>query len=354
MTRRRKVFGGALALPRFLGMGALLAFATCQSEPHKVVVFHTSSLSPLLQTVSRRFEANNPDVAILAEAAGSLDTIGKVTDLGRACDLLAIADHRLIARLLMPERIQVGYEFLGNELVLAASERRLFEPLTRQPRRRKDWFELLIGGTHSYGVSDPDQDPAGYYTQLSWKLAELHYNRTALYRRLINGLDPRWVRPRSTELVDLLKNKTVDFAFLYKSVALQNGLDFVDFSGSSFTLGTHLCRVVRSGITPRGRRSCRLCHGSLRRPDSLRNLFGESGQSLGGTIPRLRAQYRGSIPLPRAWLPEYRYPRDSAFRVRQEIRGQLDIRSDICNKKPTPLWRIKIRLRQVRKTIWHA
>lgn len=229
MTRRRKVFGGALALPRFLGMGALLAFATCQGEPHKVVVFHTSSLSPLLQTVSRRFEANNPDVAILAEAAGSLDTIGKVTDLGRACDLLAIADHRLIARLLMPERIQVGYEFLGNELVLAASERRLFEPLTRQPRRRKDWFELLIGGTHSYGVSDPDQDPAGYYTQLSWKLAELHYNRTALYRRLINGLDPRWVRPRSTELVDLLKNKTVDFAFLYKSVALQNGLDFVDF-----------------------------------------------------------------------------------------------------------------------------
>lgn len=228
MTRRRKVFGGALALPRFLGMGALLAFATCQGEPHKVVVFHTSSLSPLLQTVSRRFEANNPDVAILAEAAGSLDTIGKVTDLGRACDLLAIADHRLIARLLMPERIQVGYEFLGNELVLAASERRLFEPLTRQPRRRKDWFELLIGGTHSYGVSDPDQDPAGYYTQLSWKLAELHYNRTALYRRLINGLDPRWVRPRSTELVDLLKNKTVDFAFLYKSVALQNGLDFVD------------------------------------------------------------------------------------------------------------------------------
>ena len=228
MTRRRNVFGDALVLLRFLGIGALLAFAACQGETHNVVVFHTSSLSPLLQTVSRRFEANNPDVAILGEAAGSLDTIRKVTDLGRACDLLAIADHRLIARLLMPDRTQVGYEFLGNELVLAASERRLFEPLTRQPRRRKDWFELLIGGSHSYGVSDPDQDPAGYYTQLSWKLAELHYNRTALYRRLINGLDPRWVRPRSTELVDLLKNKTVDFAFLYKSVALQNGLDFVD------------------------------------------------------------------------------------------------------------------------------
>ncbi len=213
---------------RFLGIGGLLALAACQGEPHQVLVFHTSSLSPLLQTVSRRFEANNPDVAILSEDAGSLDTIGKVTDLGRACDLLAIADHRLISRLLMPDHTRVAYEFLGNELVLAASQRRLFEPLTRQPRRRKDWFELLIGGNHSYGASDPDQDPAGYYTQLSWKLAELHYNRTALYRRLINGLDPRWVRPRSSELVDLLQNKTVDFAFLYKSVALQNGLDFVD------------------------------------------------------------------------------------------------------------------------------
>ncbi len=228
MTRRRYVFGGTLILPRFLGFGALLAFAACQGQPHNVVVFHTDSLSPLLQTVSRRFEANNPDVAILGEAAESLETIGKVADLGRACDLLAIADHRLISRLLIPEHAQGGYEFLGNELVLAASERRLFEPLTRPPRRRKDWFELLLGGSHSYGVSDPDQGPAGYYTQLSWKLAELHYNRTALYRRLINGLDPRWVRPRSSELVELLKNKTVNFAFLYKSVALQNGLDFID------------------------------------------------------------------------------------------------------------------------------
>ncbi len=228
MTRRRYVFGGMTVLTKFLEIGAFLAFASCQGEPHNIVVFHTSSLSPLLQTVSRRFEANNPDVAILGEVAGSLDTISKVADLGKPCDLLAISDHRLISRLLMPDHAQVGYEFLGNELVLAASERRLFEPLTRQPRRRKDWFELLIGGNHSYGASDPDQGPAGYYTQLSWKLAELHYNRTALYRRLINGLDPRWVRPRSSELVDLLQNKTVDFAFLYKSVALQNGLDFVD------------------------------------------------------------------------------------------------------------------------------
>ncbi len=228
MKRQGYLLGGTLLLPKFLGIGAFLAFAACQREPHNVIVFHTGSLSPLIQTVSRRFEANNPDVAILGEAAGSRETIGKVADLGRACDLLAIADHRLISRLLMPDHAQLGYEFLGNELVLAASERRLFEPLTRRPRRRKDWFELLIGGNHSYGISDPDQGPAGYYTQLSWKLAELHYNRTALYRRLINGLDPRWVRPRSSELVDLLQNKTVDFAFLYKSVALQNGLDFVD------------------------------------------------------------------------------------------------------------------------------
>ena len=256
MTRRRNVFGGALGLPRCLGIGALLAFAACPGEPHNIVVFHTASLSPLLQTVSRRFEANNPDVAILGEAAGSLDTIAKVTDLGRACDLLAIADHRLIARLLMPDRTQVGYEFLGNELVLAASERRLFEPLTRQPRRRKDWFELLIGGSHSYGVSDPDQDPAGYYTQLSWKLAELHYNRTALYRRLINGLDPRWVRPRSSELVDLLQNKTVDFAFLYKSVALQNGLDFVDLPAQvSLSEPTYVQLYSQVSLRVRGDRS---------------------------------------------------------------------------------------------------
>lgn len=188
-------------------------------------MFHAGSLSQLIEKVAERFQQNHPQVIIQSESSGSLDAIRKITELNKSCDMIAVADYRLIERFLRPH-VTLNYVFLGNQLVLATAKREIVQDLSDWG---ENWYEKISSAEYSYGISDPDRDPAGYYAHLTWKLAEIYYNRPGLYRRLLNGLQTRWIRPKSSELVALLQTGTLDFAFLYKSTALQNNLQFVVF-----------------------------------------------------------------------------------------------------------------------------
>ena len=146
-----------------------------------------------------------------------------MTDLGRACDLLLTADHRLLDRFIVPDRAHRYYELVGNEMVLAGARNAAWI----EGEWRDDWYSNLLD--HTFGISDPARDPAGYFAHLVWKLAEINYNRPGLYRALSSRLDSRWMRPKSSELVALLEVGVLDFAFLYLSTAVQNNLPYLRF-----------------------------------------------------------------------------------------------------------------------------
>ena len=197
--------------------------ASCGKADQRVLVFHAGSLSQLVEEIARRFEESHPTVRIDSESSGSLDAIRKVTDLGRACDLLLTADHRLLARFIVPDRAFRYHKLVGNEMVLAGARNATWV----EREWRDDWYSNLLG--HTFGISDPARDPAGYFAHLVWKLAEIHYNRPGLYRSLSSRLDSRWMRPKSSELVALLEVGVLDFAFLYLSTAVQNHLPYLRF-----------------------------------------------------------------------------------------------------------------------------
>ena len=199
------------------------AAASCGTPVERVVVFHAGSLARLVQELSRRFEGNHPTIRIDSESSGSLDAIRKVTDLGRTCDLLLTADHRLLDRYIVPARALRYHQLVANEIVLAGARNAAWI----ESEWRDDWHSNLLA--HTFGISDPARDPAGYFAHLVWKLAEIHYNRPGLYRALSSRLDPRWMRPKSSELVALLQVGVLDFAFLYLSTALQNNLPYLRF-----------------------------------------------------------------------------------------------------------------------------
>ncbi len=190
------------------------------------MVFHAGSLSPLIQETFHRFRQNHPGVVLQSEASGSLDAIRKITELNKPSDLVAVADYRLIEKISQVPRY---YIFLGNELVLATAKQEFLPGPPGKKGWEENWSEIISSGEYTYGISDPDRDPAGYYAHLAWKLAEIHYDRPGLYQRFLDNLDERWLRPRSSELVALLQSKALDFAFLYKSTALQNNLEFLTF-----------------------------------------------------------------------------------------------------------------------------
>ena len=192
----------------------------CGNPEGTVVVFHAGSVSPLIQAVFDRFRNDYPGVVLQSESSGSLDAIRKITELNKPCDLVAVADSRLIEGISQVSRYHI---FLGNELVLATAKKELLQ----EEVWKELWYERISSGEYSYGISDPNRDPAGYYAHLVWKLAEIHYDRPGLYQRFLETLEERWLRPKSSELVALLESRALDFAFLYRSTAVQNNLEFL-------------------------------------------------------------------------------------------------------------------------------
>ena len=60
----------------------------------ELVVFHAGSLSIPLREIATAFEASHPGVKVVREASGSRAAARKISDLGRNCDVLALADSK--------------------------------------------------------------------------------------------------------------------------------------------------------------------------------------------------------------------------------------------------------------------
>jgi molybdate/tungstate transport system substrate-binding protein len=123
-----------------------------------------------------------------------------------------------------------------------------------------------------YGFSNPNMDPCGYRTVGVIGLAALYYNDTSMLENLIisripgsryeivNGTlhiyipasfeakDPLVVRPKSVDLIALLEAGELDYAFEYRSVAVQHNLSYVELppelSLSSIKYSGFYSRVV--------------------------------------------------------------------------------------------------------------
>ena len=54
-----------------------------------------------MRELSKAFEEANSGVRILSEAAGSLHSARKITELGRSCDIMLSADHYVVSSMLI-------------------------------------------------------------------------------------------------------------------------------------------------------------------------------------------------------------------------------------------------------------
>ncbi len=188
----------------------------------ELMVFHAGSLSVPLKEVADAFEKEHPGVKVLREAAGSRECARKVSDIGRPCDVLASADYAVIDSLLIPKHADWNIKFAGNEMAIVYTEKAKHAGEITGG----NWPEILMREDVSFGRSDPNADPCGYRTILTLKLAEKHYGLPGLTDRLLQK-DTRFLRPKETDLLALLETGTVDYIFVYRSVAEQHGLKWL-------------------------------------------------------------------------------------------------------------------------------
>jgi molybdate/tungstate transport system substrate-binding protein len=208
-----------------LAATALLSSCRHPESKRQIIIFNAGSLAGPINDLLTAFARLHPGITSQQENSGSLEAARKITELGKPCDVLAVADYEVIPSLLMPQHTDWYVIFARNQLVLIYTSKSKFSDQINQD----NWYDVLLRPGVQYGYSNPDLDPAGYRTLLHWELAEKYYHKPGLYERLKSGVPPKNIRPKSVELVALLESGELDYIYCYRSIAEEHKLPFLKF-----------------------------------------------------------------------------------------------------------------------------
>lgn len=207
-------------IPLILGVLFLISCSGNKNKNH-LVIFHAGSLSVPVKQICDDFKKENPGVEILSEISGSVDCARKITDLKRPCDLILVSDYKVIDQMLVPEYASWNIRFASNSLVIA------YNHDSKIQLDSGNWFNVLLDPSVKFGRSNPDSDPCGYRTVFLFHLAEKHYNQGRLAEKLLTK-DQQFIRPKEVDLLALLEARAIDCFIIYRSVAVQHHLAFIE------------------------------------------------------------------------------------------------------------------------------
>jgi molybdate/tungstate transport system substrate-binding protein len=196
------------------------------ADPPPLRIFHADSLSGYVSALTRVFEREHPGTAVRREGSGSLDALRKITDLHLPCDILITADWRM----LKTPRAGVApwaAVFAGNSMGL------LYTARSRGASGidAANWPRVLLEPGVRYGHSNPERDPAGYWTLVVWQLAARYYRDPSLPHRLAANCPLANIRPHNIDLIALLQSGDLDYYFGYASDARLGKLKFLALPG---------------------------------------------------------------------------------------------------------------------------
>lgn len=206
----------------------------------KIVIFHAGSLSVPIAKIGEEFKKIY-NTEIFCEASGSVEAIRKITELGKKADIIAVSDYSLIQKMLMPNYADFCILFARNEIVLAFSKNSKYA----KEINTSNWFNILKRDV-KIGFSDPNLDPCGYRTLMVLKLADIYYGKDIFKEVVENNSNIRSsdkiifvpekiktedkivIRSKEVDLSALVSTGALDYFFIYKSVAEQHNLSYIE------------------------------------------------------------------------------------------------------------------------------
>lgn len=193
-----------------------------KADNNQLIIFHAGSLALPFKQMKEEFQKENPNVEIFLESAGSVACARKITDLKKDCDIMASADYTIIDQLLIPNYASWNIKFASNEMAIVYHDESKYADVINA----QNWHEILLKDDVIYGRADPNSDPCGYRALLTSQLAEKYYSQADFTKKII-AKDQNYMRPKEVDLLALLESNTIDYLFLYRSVAEQHGLKYV-------------------------------------------------------------------------------------------------------------------------------
>ncbi len=210
------------------------ALATTAFAKETVVIFHAGSLSVPFAEIEAAFEAMYPQYDVQREASGSRAAARKITDINKPADVMASADYKVIDNLMIPNHAKFNAQFATNEMAIAFTDKAKYaDEITAE-----NWPQIFLKEGVKVGHSDPNMDPCGYRSMLVTKLAESYYKTPGLFDQLFGygdsyqsneeNKDKVIVRPKETDLLGLIEAGMYDYLYIYKSVAEQHHLRYLE------------------------------------------------------------------------------------------------------------------------------
>jgi molybdate/tungstate transport system substrate-binding protein len=188
----------------------------------ELIIFHAGSLSVPFHQLADSFMNENPGVKVLMEGAGSTECARKISELKKPCDIMASSDYTVIKDILIPDYANWYVNFATNEIGVAYTEK----SGQSENINKDNWFDILLTKKIIFGRANPNLDPCGYRTIFAFLLSEKYYKKAGLAKELTNK-DENFIRPKEVDLLALLESKSLDYIFIYKSVAIQHKLKFL-------------------------------------------------------------------------------------------------------------------------------
>jgi len=230
-------------------IGGILAWKALVPSKTVLKVFHAGSLAVPFKEIEETFEGQHPNVDVQREPMGSVKAVRQITDVGKQADVLAVADYSLIPDMMYTEYADWYVRFARNEMVLAYDQEK---SSYADEINSTNWYNIIRREGVTFGFSNPNLDPCGYRAVMITQLAELYYNDSEIFDDLIlsntaitvseenetylirtpEDLAPNTgkviIRSKSVDLVTLIEEGGLDYAFEYRSVAVQHNLKFVN------------------------------------------------------------------------------------------------------------------------------
>ncbi len=186
-------------------------------EERDVTVFLAACFAPFMDAVERE-AGERLGIRMRQEISGSQVAIRKVTELGRECDLLMVADHRLFKEM-ASSHVSWRLDFAHDEVVLGVGVR-----AKRVDEAEEDWVPVLLDENIDLGRVDETLGPIGYRTLLVWMLKEAE-GQPGLTERLKTKSEK--VVEHVMHLATLLKAGDLDYGFLYRSTCIRHDIRFI-------------------------------------------------------------------------------------------------------------------------------
>ncbi len=190
-------------------------------------IIHAGSLTLPVHDLAKAFREENPDVEIRTEAWGSKAGARRVMDINTPADVFMSADYMVIENMLIPDHASWYIPFATNELAIVYTPRSRYASEIHSG----NWMEILMRNDVKYGRSNPDMDPCGVRSVFAIKLAGMKYDKQNIAEQMLSK-DTDNIRPKETDLIALLESNHIDYIFLYKSVAVQHGLEYLSLPDS--------------------------------------------------------------------------------------------------------------------------